>query len=78
MAQTKVQVARKRNWLKARIMGSYWYADNETVTQKEKLILREIESLRKLLIENWDNSSRELGMFVGGSPNRKLIIKNKS
>lgn len=59
----KLSRARKRNWLKARIVGGYIQSSDE-VTTEEKIILREIERLRQTLIERWDENSTKLGMFV--------------
>lgn len=66
----KLATSRKRNWLKARIVGGYIGGEQGVITVEERIILKEIERLRQTLIERWDNNSTELGMFVAPRKNK--------
>ena len=56
------QRAQQRNWFKLRVCGSYI---NPTIaTQKELEIVDKINSLRKELIDNFDEEGRKLGFII--------------
>lgn len=58
------QDARERNNLKYAVKGGNIFLMNryeKQLTDSEKLILNRIISLQKILLENFDNSSKKLG-----------------
>jgi hypothetical protein len=56
---TKAQVwARRRNWLKARLIGGIPWPEDNLFTEGEKVIMREIISLRSQLLDMWKYSSK--------------------
>jgi hypothetical protein len=61
---TRAEIARQRNWLKARITGLIFIVPKECVTEHERNILKAIDEARKILLEQWEYSSRELDMKI--------------
>lgn len=58
--RSKQELARARNWTKARLMGAY--VDISVLTPKEIIIMKKIESLRKDILDDWVVQSRLLGL----------------
>lgn len=56
--------AKQRNWLKMRLMGCESIFYNKIITSDEKLIMSDILSDIKLLIDNFDENSKKLGFNV--------------
>jgi hypothetical protein len=54
MANSK---ARERNWSKARLSGLTF--NMSSLTQEELSIVKQIQELRKTLLENWDKNTEE-------------------
>ena len=61
---TKQIIASQRNWLKARVTGLIFIVRPEVTTEKEKRILKEIDRLRSVLLDEWTQSSEQLGMIT--------------
>jgi len=58
----KQRRAQVRNYTKMRIVGSH--INKSGLTQKEKIIVKKIETLKKELIDNWEENSKILGFNV--------------
>ena len=56
--------AKQRNWLKMRLMGCESIFYNKIITNDEKLIMSDVLSDIKLLIDNFDENSKKLGFNV--------------
>lgn len=56
------ELAHKRNWQKAILTGLT--IDVSPLTAEEKTIVSQIFFLRKILLENWDDNSKQLGLKV--------------
>ena len=65
---TKSEKWKKRAWIKYKMMGFYPLSGSTNyigvITESEKEILNQIDSLRKLLLTSFDDRSRELGFNV--------------
>ena len=59
---TKKEKASQRNWLLARITGFPLPYCGTPITEAEGDIFREIARLKDLLLDNWDENSKILGM----------------
>lgn len=59
--RTKQDIARERNWLKARMLCIPSSA-HDTMTDEEREDLREIHIIKQKLIFNWEKNSIKLGM----------------
>lgn len=57
---TQQQMARGRNWQKARVTG--WGIDSICITMEEQEIMNQISILRRTLLDNWD---RQTEAFFG-------------
>jgi hypothetical protein len=66
----KKKLAQERNWAKFRITGTLFNYNG--VTKKEIEALNKMYALRKQLLDNWDEGSRELGLNV---PSNKCFVK---
>ena len=51
------ELARRRNWLKARVMGVPSLLQKELLTPDEVLIAEEIQNATEILLANWDIQS---------------------
>jgi len=72
MKINKVEFARRRNWMKARVIGLASF-DDSILTPKEREIIKEIKDLKNKLLDQWDEGSKELGMKLTTS--FKIIYK---
>ena len=63
MTYTRQEIARIRNWAKARLMGMTF--DINAFSKSEVSVIKDIFLLKDVLISNWDkNSVEEMGMNV--------------
>ena len=78
---TKSEKWKKRAWIKYKMMGFYPLLRFTNyigiITESEKEILNQIDSLRKSLLTSFDDRSRELGFNVAEHRCWCGIIKNK-
>ena len=58
----KAELARGRNWQKARLVGSV--VNTSYLTHTEKEILEQISHLKRILLRNWDFNTKALGLNV--------------
>lgn len=58
--------ARRRNWLKLRLLGSPLIENlqGNILTPEEQSIFKELKCGLRMILDNWDKSSEELGMKV--------------
>ncbi len=63
---TKKELAQRRNWFKFRLNGAYLIPpkQNHILTNREELLIQELEALRQTLIKEFDDNSRKLGLKV--------------
>ena len=62
---TKSEKWKKRAWIKYKMMGFYRFNSSiGVITESEKEMLNQIESLRKSFLTSFDDRSRELGFNV--------------
>lgn len=62
---SKIERARQRNWIKARVIGMTAGMDNyESLTPEELNIIYDINNLKDQLLERWEYNSKQLGMKV--------------
>ena len=54
----KQEYFRARNWAKARIIG--FSIQNTLLSEKERILLKDIYLLKKELLKDWDKNSKEL------------------
>lgn len=59
---TKQELARGRNWQKARLTGQV--LNNSYFTPDEKDIIKQINNLKQKLLSTWDDNSKKLGLKV--------------
>lgn len=77
----KQELARKRNWLKARLLGFNLAAYRDVLTDYENTRTNQIRTLINDILKNWDDNSKELGLIPGKSKrcsvcNMKRILVN--
>lgn len=68
------QQASRRNYLKMRLVGMDFRATTtkpNVVTAQELIILQEIDDLKMKLLEQWEESSMELGFNLSRRGTRK-------
>jgi len=58
------ELARARNYFKLRLLGAYTPIPQEFLTQEESILLKELMSVKKALIDNLDKNSRKLGLKI--------------
>ena len=58
---TKQQLARRRNWSKARLLGMRHY-DWNVFSEREKFLLEGILNTIDEIMEGWDEESKKLGL----------------
>jgi len=56
--------ARQRNWLLMRLIGAHSIFFNKVITIEEKVIMDNIKDQIKILIDNFGESSKQLGFKV--------------
>jgi hypothetical protein len=61
---TKQQLAQQRNWFKFILMGMNKPVNLEVLTEDEKLVWKQILYYRKVLLEDFNINSEELGLKV--------------
>lgn len=61
---TKQQLARDRNWIKARFVGTVAGINREALQPGELELLNKIIELRDRLIMNWDSNSAAMGLHI--------------
>ena len=59
---TKQELAQRRNWLKARLLGFNLAAYKQVLTDYENTRMGQIRTLINEVLKNWDDSSKELGL----------------
>lgn len=57
-------LARRRNWLKYRLLGTYIQASTEYITLEESININAVNNLREQLVVNFDKNSKELGLKI--------------
>lgn len=58
----KVELARGRNWQKARLVSNV--VNTSYLTDEEKGLLKRINNLKQIMLRNWDTNSEVLGLSV--------------
>lgn len=69
---SKQELARSRNWMKARIMGFNINTHIAPFTDFEKTRINQIRLLLNDMLEHWDDGNIELGFK--NSPKRRCVI----
>lgn len=68
MIYSKQETARMRNWTKARVIGiaagMSYSATVGILTPEEGVVIAQINSLKKKLLDEWETNSTKLGMKV--------------
>lgn len=60
----KQKLAQKRNYFKYQLMGMIKAVDSTILTEEELGRWNTIKNLRNIIVDNFDNSSTELGLNV--------------
>lgn len=59
---TKRELAQKRNWFKFQLTGRCYPVDKRILTSEELEIHQQMKDLQALLLNNFSNNSRKLGL----------------
>jgi hypothetical protein len=59
---TKRELAQKRNWFKFQLTGRFYPVDKRILTEEENDIHKQMKELQVLLLNNFSNNSRKLGL----------------
>jgi hypothetical protein len=61
-ALTKRELAQKRNWFKFQLTGRFYPVDKRILTEEENDIHKQMKELQVLLLNNFSNNSKKLGL----------------
>jgi len=59
---SKRELAQKRNWFKFQLTGRSYPVDKRILTDEELEIHKQMKDLQALLLNNFSNNSRKLGL----------------
>ena len=59
---SKRELAQKRNWFKFQLTGRFYPVDKRILTDEELEIHKQMKDLQVLLLNNFSNNSRKLGL----------------
>lgn len=73
----KQELARRRNWLKMRILGFNIRSYRDVLTDIEKERLKQWSLILQNLLIHWDDNTKELGLKTNGRTRCDLCLKRR-
>lgn len=71
----KQELARQRNWQLARLLGITF--NKEVLSEEEKLHVEEIKRIVRILLDNWDTGTRQVGLTPSRTRRCKICFKKR-